>query len=178
MRVRDVGPLTCLRTLAKGLQQQQKLRHERCAGHTDAVRALSCEAEAVANGRLFSESYDGTVRMWDVDSLTCLRTLSHSQHKLKDCLSAGHTDAVRALSVANGRLFSGSYDGTVRVWDVDSLTCLRTLAGHTGPVRTLVHSGGNMFSGSYDKTVRAEPLPLDCATSACSCVCSLVLRVP
>lgn len=66
---------------------------------------------------------------------------------------AGHTDAVRALSVASGRLFSGSYDGTVRVWDVETLACLRTLAGHTGPVRTLVYSGGKMFSGSYDKTV-------------------------
>ena len=27
----------------------------------------------------------------------------------------GHTDAVRALAVSNGRLFSGSYDGTVKV---------------------------------------------------------------
>ena len=27
----------------------------------------------------------------------------------------GHTDAVRALCVANGRLFSGSYDSTLRV---------------------------------------------------------------
>jgi WD40 repeat protein len=64
---------------------------------------------------------------------------------------------VRALAVANERLFSGSYDGTVKVWDVDTLACLRTLAGHTGPVRTLVYSGGHMFSGSYDKTVRPTP---------------------
>ena len=55
--------------------------------------------------------------------------------------------------MANGRLFSGSYDGTVRVWDIETLACLRTLAGHTGPVRTLVYSAGHMFSGSYDKTV-------------------------
>ena len=67
---------------------------------------------------------------------------------------AGHTDAVRALAVANDRLFSGSYDGTVKVWDVKTMECLQTLAGHTGPVRTLVYSGGHMFSGSYDKTVR------------------------
>ena len=63
-------------------------------------------------------------------------------------------DAVRALAVANDRLFSGSYDGTVKVWDVKTMECLQTLAGHTGPVRTLVYSGGHMFSGSYDKTVR------------------------
>ena len=69
--------------------------------------------------------------------------------------AAGHSDAVRALAVANERLFSGSYDGTVKVWGVSSMECLQTLAGHTGPVRTLVYSGGHMFSGSYDKTVRA-----------------------
>ncbi len=66
---------------------------------------------------------------------------------------------MRALAVANNRLFSGSYDGTVKVWDVDTLVCLKTLAGHTGPVRTLVYSGGHMFSGSYDKTVRHHPIP-------------------
>lgn len=77
---------------------------------------------------------------------------------------AGHTDAVRALAVANNRLFSGSYDGTVKVWDVDTLACLKTLAGHTGPVRTLVYSGGHMFSGSYDKTVRACSPALPCCT--------------
>ncbi len=41
----------------------------------------------------------------------------------------------------------------MKVWDVETLECLKTLAGHTGPVRTLVSSGGHMFSGSYDKTV-------------------------
>jgi len=85
---------------------------------------------------------------------------------------AGHTDAVRALAVANERLFSGSYDGTVKVWDVDTLACLRTLAGHTGPVRTLVYSGGHMFSGSYDKTVRRPPRPRRRRTApprACLC---------
>lgn len=65
----------------------------------------------------------------------------------------GHTDAVRALATSDGKLFSGSYDGTVKVWDTETLECLKTLAGHAGPVRTLVLSAGHMFSGSYDKTV-------------------------
>jgi F-box/WD-40 domain protein 7 len=80
--------------------------------------------------------------VWDTNSLSRIKTLT------------GHTDAVRALAVAEGRLFSGSYDGTVRVWDEASLGCLQVLKGHTGPVRTLVHARGAMFSGSYDKSVR------------------------
>lgn len=83
---------------------------------------------------------------------------------------AGHSDAVRALAVANERLFSGSYDGTVKVWDVRTMECLQTLAGHTGPVRTLVYSGGHMFSGSYDKTVSYEFSQCrQCSLSVASC---------
>ncbi|KAJ9525337.1 hypothetical protein QJQ45_003294 [Haematococcus lacustris] len=82
------------------------------------------------------------IQVWDLNSLQRLKTL------------AGHSDAVRALCVAEGRLFSGSYDGTVRVWDESSLQCVAVLRGHTGPVRTLVYCSGLIFSGSYDKTVR------------------------
>ena len=94
------------------------------------------------------------------------------------CPHAGHSDAVRALAVANERLFSGSYDGTVKVWDVAALECLQTLAGHTGPVRTLVYSGGHMFSGSYDKTVRCAPCLLHSCRACCmeGAVCSARVR--
>jgi WD40 repeat protein len=81
-------------------------------------------------------------QVWDLNTLSRVKTLT------------GHTDAVRALSISDGRLFSGSYDGTVRVWDEANLHCLEILKGHNGPVRTLVNCGGCMFSGSYDKTVR------------------------
>ena len=88
------------------------------------------------------------LQVWDLNTLQRLRTLT------------GHTDAVRALAVAEGRLFSGSYDSTVRVWDESSLSLLEILKGHTGPVRTLVYCNNNMFSGSYDKSVRVW----DCQT--------------
>lgn len=72
----------------------------------------------------------------------------------------------------------GCVHGQVRVWDVETLTCLKTLAGHTGPVRTLVCSAGHMFSGSYDKTVSSisclpyfsprSAAPLGQCTKTCS----------
>lgn len=84
------------------------------------------------------------IQVWDLQTLQKVRTLT------------GHSDAVRALAVADGKLFSGSYDSTVRVWDENSLECLEVLKGHTGPVRTLVHCRSNMFSGSYDRTVKVS----------------------
>ena len=73
--------------------------------------------------------------MWDLDSLTKLHTLT------------GHKDAVRALKLANGRLFSGSYDGTLRCWDAATFRCEATLERHTGPVRTLTSHENLIFSG-------------------------------
>lgn len=55
-------------------------------------------------------------QVWDLATLTLVRTLT------------GHTDAVRALAVAGDRLFSGSYDSTVRVWDISSMQCLQVRA--------------------------------------------------
>lgn len=72
--------------------------------------------------------------------------------------TAGHTDAVRALRVVGDRLYSGSYDGTVRAWSTATLQLERTLRCHSGPVRTLTAAGGYLFSGSYDHTVCAWSL--------------------
>lgn len=45
-------------------------------------------------------------------------------------LLQGHTQAVRALA-AHGRVcVSGSYDNTVRVWDIVTGTCSHVLTGH------------------------------------------------
>jgi F-box/WD-40 domain protein 7 len=53
-------------------------------------------------------------------------------------------------------MFSGSYDRSVRVWDVHTLECKAVLTGHTGAVRALVasQSFGYVFSGSDDTTIK------------------------
>jgi WD40 repeat protein len=64
-------------------------------------------------------------------------------------------DWVKVLTVLpDGKLASGSWDWTVRVWD-DSGACLHTLTGHTRGVTVLaVLPDGKLVSGSCDKTVR------------------------
>ncbi len=46
----------------------------------------------------------------------------------------GHTDAVMCLASSGGKIFSGSWDATVRVWDARSLTCISILDHCRGPV--------------------------------------------
>jgi len=64
---------------------------------------------------------------------------------------------VRALAVLGdgATLASGSWDRSVRLWDVATRACVATLGGHTGDVNGLAVLGdGRLASGSDDKTVR------------------------
>jgi hypothetical protein len=72
-------------------------------------------------------------------------------------LLTGHQREVRSVAVSpDGRhAVSGSSDGTVAVWDLQTGERLRTLAGHQGEVRSVVVSPGgrHAVSGSFDGTV-------------------------
>ncbi len=52
----------------------------------------------------------------------------------------GHTDWVNAVRVdsASRTLLSASDDCTIRLWDLDSKTCIKTFEGHVGQVQQVV----------------------------------------
>jgi WD40 repeat protein len=64
------------------------------------------------------------------------------------------------MSPDGTRLFSGSHDNTIRVWDLTTGALLHTLTGHTHVVDCLEMSpdGLKLVSGSYDKTIRVWDL--------------------
>ena len=70
----------------------------------------------------------------------------------------GHASSVSSVVFSpDGRtLASGSYDKTIRLWNVQTGTHLRTLIGHTDRIYSVVFSpdGRTLASGSYDKTIR------------------------
>ncbi|KAF8517506.1 WD40 repeat-like protein [Hysterangium stoloniferum] len=71
-------------------------------------------------------------------------------------LLTGHEQAVRALAARGRTLVSGSYDCTVRVWDIIDGVCTWTLTGHTQKVYSVVLDPvrNQCCSGSMDGTVR------------------------
>jgi WD40 repeat protein len=70
--------------------------------HEGFVYALAGSGDGA---RLFSGGGDGLVMVWDVDTLRQLQVLE------------GHRDRVTALATSGKQfLFSGSRDGTIRVW--------------------------------------------------------------
>ncbi len=70
----------------------------------------------------------------------------------------GHTDVIVALAVSSDgkRIVTGSDDGTVRLWDVESKKSLAVFKGHIGPVKAVAFSpdGKRIASGGGDTTVR------------------------
>ncbi|KAF9818666.1 hypothetical protein IEO21_02646 [Rhodonia placenta] len=74
-------------------------------------------------------------------------------HKL---LLEGHDHAVRALAARGRTLVSGSYDCTVRIWDIITGQCKWVLGGHSQKVYSVVLDIHRNLacSGSMDGTVR------------------------
>jgi WD40 repeat protein len=102
---------------------------------------------ALGDGRrALSGSYDTTLRLWDLETGRCIRTLE------------GHTNKVTSVAALsdNRRAVSGSNDNSLKLWDLETGRCLRTLAGHTEWVNSVAVSadGDRALSGSDDKTLR------------------------
>ncbi len=99
------------------------------------------------DGRRFvSGGRDKTLRLWDADSGTLIRTFQ------------GHASAVLgvAFSPDGGQLVSGSEDKTLKLWDAESGSLIRTFEGHSDQVNAVGFSpdGRSLVSGSGDKTVK------------------------
>ena len=92
------------------------------------------------------------IRVWDLQ-----------RHAL-DVVISGHTGPVMALAaLPDGRLLSGSWDDTLRVWDERALsvrggagadTCAATIAGAGFGIALAVLPDGRVVSGGWDGTVK------------------------
>jgi E3 ubiquitin-protein ligase TRAF7 len=53
-------------------------------------------------------------------------------------------------------LFSGSFDHSIKVWDLDTFACVKSLGGHKGYVHAITLGSNYIFSGSGDKTIKVR----------------------
>ena len=126
------------------LQQKMTLEQERERLRIEQLSALS-------GSQVWSGSADGTIRLWDLASAQCMKTL------------VGHSGKVSSLLVISDKwLASASCDRTIRVWSTSGgrlssqmNKCVATLSGHEDHVWSLAAIGGSQLaSGSFDHTIK------------------------
>jgi len=67
----------------------------------------------------------------------------------------GHESAVNSISQAiPEEVVSGSWDGTARIWNVESGKCITTLPDHSHATAVLTLQNGITITGSQDKKIR------------------------
>ncbi|KAJ1721988.1 hypothetical protein LPJ53_003561 [Coemansia erecta] len=109
-------------------------------GHGVAINAIHLHDDT-----LVSASGDRTVRVWNLETRTCVKTLS------------AHTRGVACLDFDGKYVVSGSSDKSLRVWNIETGECERTIGNaHSDLVRTVMFDRRMdiMVSGSYDESIK------------------------
>jgi WD40 repeat protein len=113
-------------------------------GHASGVACLCI----VDKRYICSGGWNAEVRVWDM----------HADHACVATLR-GHVEFVRAVAGADGLLFSGSNDRTIKVWDLESRECVGMMAGHSLAVVCLAVADGRLYSGGYDFKICVWDIP-------------------
>ena len=118
-------------------------------GHTGRV---TCLAWSPDSRTLASGSDDGSIRIWDVQSLKAVSVLEGVHGR------GTHGTGTTSLGYfPDGKsLYSSGYDPTIRIWDVTTLKEIRRLEGHQDcAVACLSADGKVLISASQDGTALA-----------------------
>ena len=168
-------------------------------GHHSGIRAI-----AWRTGRVFTGSYDNTIKVWNLDGGSCEATLeghvawirslfchfhepllfsgsddgeikiwrtdNYAQHGSIASVSPG---GILAINVDYERawLLAGTYDSSICVYALPECELLHVCSGHRSAVRSLMIFNDCLLSGSYDRTVKLWDLAGDC-----KCIGSLGTR--
>lgn len=107
------------------------------------------------NAKFASVGGDKTAFLWDVATAQTLRRFAGHAARVNCCAFGGEGDSV---------LVTGSYDGTVKVWDLKSRSerPIMTLTEARDSVSCVAVLGGEIYAGSVDGRMRVYDLGMGC----------------
>lgn len=141
---------------SKQLQQELK-GHE---GKVNIVRMLKGE-------RILSASHDGSVKMWDIRSDSCVATVGKSPSPI---LCMDYDDSTEILAAAG-------VDGVGNVWDVRAGKKMHSLIGHSSWIRSLRMGDNSIVTGSDDWTARVWSVSNGACEAVLACHSGAVTNV-
>jgi len=117
-------------------------------GHGDWVTAIATTMEVP--DMVLSASRDKTIIVWHL-------TREEEKYGTMRKRLQGHSHFVQDVAISSDGQFalSGSWDGTLRLWDLNTGATTRRFVGHTKDVLSVAFSADNrqIVSGSRDKTI-------------------------
>ncbi|KAL9256163.1 DENN domain and WD repeat-containing protein [Drosera capensis] len=113
---------------------------EELKGHNGQISRVTM----LSGERVLTSSHDGTVKMWDVRTDTCVATVGR------------FTGAVLCMEYddATGMLVAAGRDTSANIWDIRAGKQIQKLTGHTKWIRSLRMVGDTLITGSDDWTAR------------------------
>ncbi|XP_074592776.1 zinc finger CCCH domain-containing protein 17-like [Curcuma longa] len=103
-------------------------------------------ALTVGNGMLFAGTQDARILVWK---------FSAAGNVFEPAASlSGHRLAVVSLVAGAMKLYSGSMDNSIKVWDLATFQCLQTLTDHTSVVMSVLCWDQFLLSSSLDNTIK------------------------
>ncbi|KAI3463765.1 hypothetical protein Pfo_020428 [Paulownia fortunei] len=136
---------------------------EELKGHdaqVSIVRMLSGE-------RVLTAAHDGTVKMWDVRTDTCVATVGRCSSAV---LCMEYDDS-------SGILAAGGRDAVVNIWDIRAGRQMHKLLGHSKWIRSIRMVGDTVITGSDDWTARMWAISQGTCDAVLACHDGPVLSV-
>mmetsp|Transcript_66769 Transcript_66769/g.150760 ORF Transcript_66769/g.150760 Transcript_66769/m.150760 type:complete len:314 (+) Transcript_66769:90-1031(+) len=119
------------------------------SGHRGWVTSVACTYEQ--SNLIVSSSRDKSLMIWELTP-DC-ETIGYARRAL-----TGHSECVECVVLSSDGQFalSGSWDRTLRLWDLNTGATVRTFQGHTKDVFGVAFSGDNrqIVSGGRDNTIK------------------------
>jgi guanine nucleotide-binding protein subunit beta-2-like 1 protein len=129
---------------------EQLVHRANLKGHAGWVTAIATPLDPSSNV-LLSASRDKTVLVWELER-------SEGNYGQPKKSLKGHSHFVQDVVISTDGQFclTGSWDGTLRLWDINTGATTRRFVGHTKDVLSVAFSVDNrqIVSGSRDKTIK------------------------
>lgn len=126
-------------------------------GHSDWVTSIA--TSRIDPTRVLSSSRDKSIIVWDLKATgEAVEGSEVGSYGAPRRTLLGHSHYVSDVVISSDGMFalSGSWDGTLRLWDIEKGATTRRFVGHTKDVLSVAFSTDNrqIVSGSRDRTVK------------------------